>query len=402
MLVVALALATASQPGGPVAPLPTGSHFGLWSLTTGELLQHSATPPLHTRFGPRPHNVTGALVKPPLKGLCTWRQEMSAWRGSVVLCGDWTFPGCSIEERSRVLTAAGVAAAVFMGTEGLPLDWDGSSYDSIGIPAIVINPDLYGRVASTLESTVPSGYMVWLAPQDSPLLHDQSFMLFDRTMQIVFFCAAAANIFLAIYQLINIRKVAKALARSSKKLKMRTATQVISLELVSALGMTGSGGCHHQSRGAGGRCRQFVKTGSRKTGTRTKRARVFAGFSTVISHLTRLARHAVYSVYLRRAVCPSASIARLVSTPLRSVPRPPFVRSQTAQNNTTPHAPGRAESAQKLTSYIPHCTDSMLMQMHCVRERSALVRSPASCGERPSPPHPGHPYRSWATAAAAM
>ena len=238
MLVVALALATASQPGGPVAPLPTGSHFGLWSLTTGELLQHSATPPLHTRFGPRPRNVTGALVKPPLKGLCTWRQEMSAWRGSVVLCGDWTFPGCSIEERSRVLTAAGVAAAVFMGTEGLPLDWDGSSYDSIGIPAIVINPDLYDRVASTLESTVPSDYMVWLAPQDSPLLHDQSFMLFDRTMQIVFFCAAAANIFLAIYQLINIRKVAKALARSSKKLKMRTATQVISLELVSALGMT--------------------------------------------------------------------------------------------------------------------------------------------------------------------
>ena len=143
---------------------------------------------------------------------------------------------------------------------------------------------------------------------------------------------------------------------------------------------------------------------SEDPGTRTKRARGCLLFldSYQFSHLTRLARHAVYSVYLRRALCPSASLDRLVSTPLRSVPRPPFVRSQTAQNNTTSHAPGRAESAQKLTSYIPHCTDSMLMQMHCVRERSALVRSPASCGERPSPPHPGHPYRSWATAAAAM
>ena len=238
MWIIALTLATASQSGGPVAPLPTGSHFGLWSLTTGELLQHSATPPLHTRFGPRPHNVTGALVKPPLKGLCAWRQEMSAWRGSVVLCGDWTFPGCSIEERSRVLTAAGVAAAVFMGTEGLPLDWDGSSYDSIGIPAIVIGPVLYDRVLSAVESNDPSDYMVWLAPQDSPLLHDHSFMLFDRTMQIVFFCAAAANICLAIYQLINIRTAAKALERSSKKLKMDAANRVISLELVSALGMT--------------------------------------------------------------------------------------------------------------------------------------------------------------------
>ena len=130
-------------------------------------------------------------------------------------------------------------------------------------------------------------------------------------------------------------------------------------------------------------------------------------FSTVISlfsHLTTVGSHATQCTpctYLRRALCPSTSLD-LSTTPLRSVQRPPFVRSQTAQNNTTSHAPGRAESAQKLTSYIPHCTDSMLMQMHCVRERSALVRSPASCGERPSPPHPGHPYRSWATAAAAM
>ena len=93
--------------------------------------------------------------------------------------------------------------------------------------------------------------------------------------------------------------------------------------------------------------RENGKSEDRNADQACARVFLFAVSRTVISyslfsHLTRLARHAVYSVYLRRALCPSASLDRLVSTPLRSVPRPPFVRSQTAQNNTTPQAGQRA------------------------------------------------------------
>ena len=231
------------------APLPAGTRLCLWSLSTGELLQHSTDPPLRTRFGPQLPNVTGALLKPPLAGLCTWRPEMSAWQDRIVLAGDWTSPGCSIEERARILTDAGATAVIFMGTEGLPLDWDGSAYEGIRIPSVVIGASRYTRIAEAIDTSATdmstflsdarpaADIMIWLAPNDTPLMHEPSFLAFDRALQALFFLAAASNVALALYQLARFLMAAKRLAASSNKLQAGSAIKVICLELVSALAM---------------------------------------------------------------------------------------------------------------------------------------------------------------------
>lgn len=229
--------------------------LAVWSLDSSKLLDHSLTPPLHVRFGPRPKNVSGALLKPPHAGLCTWRQNMSAWQGRVILAGDWTSPGCSIEERARVLTVAGVAAIIFYGTEGLPLDWDGSDVSDIKVPAVVISRRNYEHITTVLTDKLtthearmdmddflnhavpPPSVMVYLAPVDTPLLHDAAFLTFDRAVQVIFFVAAAANVCLALYQLIRFYLAAKQQAANSSNLQAGSALRVIGLELVSALAM---------------------------------------------------------------------------------------------------------------------------------------------------------------------
>lgn len=242
------------------ATMPTGARVGLWSLETDELLEHFTSPPLRTRFGMHPQNVSGVLMKPPLAGLCDFRPEMTAWRDRVILAGDWTSPGCSIEERSRVLTAVGAAAAIFLGTEGLPLDWDGSSYDTIQIPVVVIGKTQYSLIAAAIdEATSPSSpfsalrsddmetflsagappadLMIWLVPGDTPLLHDAHFRTFDRVLQGFFFFVAACNVLLALHQLRSFIVAAKRLAATSNKLQAGSAIKVIILELISALAM---------------------------------------------------------------------------------------------------------------------------------------------------------------------
>ena len=82
-----------------VSSLPPGARLALWSLATGELLQHSPIPPLRMMFGAQLPNVSGMLVYPPPEGLCAWHPGMAAWRGRIVLADDWTSPGCSVEKR---------------------------------------------------------------------------------------------------------------------------------------------------------------------------------------------------------------------------------------------------------------------------------------------------------------
>ena len=214
--------------------LPTGARFGLWSLTSGAMLRHSESPPLYARFGTRPANVSGGLVKPPLDGLCSWSEEMRAWNGRVLLGGEWS-AGCSIEQRSRVFSTAGVAAAIFSGTEGLPLDWDGSDVSSIDVPVMVISSSLYYALAADLDAS--ANLTVWLAPEDTPLLHDTGFIVVDRLLQVLFFLGASANVFLAIYQLARFYIVGKKLAKTSASLNSGAAVTVIGLELISSLAM---------------------------------------------------------------------------------------------------------------------------------------------------------------------
>ena len=68
-----------------------------------------------------------------------------------------------------------------------------------------------------------------------------------------------------------------------------------------------------RSRGSVQAIRENGKSEDRNADQACARVFLFAVSRTVISyslfsHLTRLARHAVYSVYLRRALCPSASL----------------------------------------------------------------------------------------------
>merc|ERR1712216_626849 len=157
-----------------VSHMPTApsARLELWLPTTGELLRRSTSPPLYTRFSIRKPNVSGVVTAPPLDAMCAWHEEMRSWSGHVVLAGGWVSPGgCSIEERARVLALAGVSAAIFEGTEGTPLIWDGSDLQDIGIVAMVLGYAPYADVAAAAEEH-DSSLTIWLAPDDSPLLHN--------------------------------------------------------------------------------------------------------------------------------------------------------------------------------------------------------------------------------------
>ena len=166
------------------------------AITGAPLLSSSKSVWRHT-FGRRVSNVSAVVVQPADDQLC---QNPSAdWRGTIILAGDWTSPGCSVETRARAFQSVGAIAAVFEGTEGLPFPWDGSDRGGLSLPTFVISPGMYkqlvdARAMAVADSPVPEASThLWLQPMDSPLLGSLPFIIFDRTLQALFFLAALSN-----------------------------------------------------------------------------------------------------------------------------------------------------------------------------------------------------------------
>ena len=166
------------------------------AITGAPLLSSSKSVWRHT-FGRRVSNVSAVVVQPADDQLC---QNPSAdWRGTIILAGDWTSPGCSVETRARAFQSVGAIAAVFEGTEGLPFPWDGSDRGGLSLPTFVISPGVYkqlvdARAMAVADSPVPEASAhLWLKPTDTPLLGSLPFIIFDRTLQALFFLAALSN-----------------------------------------------------------------------------------------------------------------------------------------------------------------------------------------------------------------
>ena len=230
MLALVAALATALVPSGLASNGSVSDHLVLWVNATGELILRSSTsPPLRALYGSQHAHMSAPLVHPPESELCSG--SAAEWHGAVVLGGDWTAPGCSMETRARNLEAAGAAATIFKGTEGIPFDWDGSDREGIQIAVMVLSLRMYARVAEAADAAAANSTQgelsIWLAPTDTPLLHDSAFVAFQRAMQIVFTIAASLVMCLAVRQL---RRFTSAGARS---LQAVHAQRVIALELLS-------------------------------------------------------------------------------------------------------------------------------------------------------------------------
>ena len=217
-------LASASFPFDQV---PHDSRILLWSNASAIFFQ-SARAPWHASFGSKPRNASGRVIRPSRDELCT--KHTVAWYGAILLGGDWTTSGCSIETRARHFEAAGAAVAIFEGTEGLPFDWDGSDTSNIRIAVVVINQLLYKRIAGLVANgtSISSDVLLWLAPEESPLLSDTGFVVFGRSVQALLVVANLVVVAIAVRRLIR-----HWLAR--KRHQPTLAIQVVALELCSAL-----------------------------------------------------------------------------------------------------------------------------------------------------------------------
>jgi hypothetical protein len=203
----------------------------------GNMLYESSSSPWHLMLGNQASNVSGPVVRPPRGELCNEPTHVQ-WRGYTILGGDWTSPGCSIETRVRIFQAAGAVAAVFVGTEGLPFDWDGSDRQELkNITAVVMNSKDYARLLlhvpermASVHQDVHQELYLWLEAQDTPLLHSVSFRLIDRALQATFFLAAACNAYLGITRLHGFVRA----QRMSRHLTSSAAMWVLSLELAAS------------------------------------------------------------------------------------------------------------------------------------------------------------------------
>lgn len=139
-------------------------------------------------------NVTAPLLRPPTGLLCGAPNE--AWRNFIILGDDWSTPGCSMEHRARIIQSAGAAAAIFVGTEGVPFDWDGSDTSDITLMTGVVPWSDYARLEGHLES----GFLnATVAATPTPLL-DPAFAMVQWLLFVIAILGVCINLCAAVYQ----------------------------------------------------------------------------------------------------------------------------------------------------------------------------------------------------------
>ena len=213
---------------------PANARLVLWSAAAGTILFQSDRAPSRLMLGEQPRHVDGPAIMPAVGDLCG--APKPEWRDALILSDDWTAGGCSTETRLRSFQEVGTRAALFLGTEGLPFDWDGTNRESIrSIVGISINPGDYRRMSAALARSVNSDgrdwHYIWCAPEDSPLLGSVPFIVTDRSMQVALMLAVACNVAFASSQL---RKAHRG-APVRKKSRINTAVLVLICELASQM-----------------------------------------------------------------------------------------------------------------------------------------------------------------------
>ena len=154
-------------------------------------------------------NVTAGLLRPPIELLCG--EPQATWRGAVLLADDWSTPGCSMETRTRVAQAAGVAAVVFTGTEGVPFDWDGSDTSGLTVHTGVVSWAAYGELVSLMGARGGGGILgdpylnATLLAAPTPLLHP-AFAAAQWTLLALAVFGVAVNLSAAGFQLYRLSR----------------------------------------------------------------------------------------------------------------------------------------------------------------------------------------------------
>lgn len=228
ILTLALALAAAGGAGAD------SSELSLSSSTTGALLARRSDEggPWAMPFGGASTNVSGLLLQPPTEQLCAGTAaETASWRGRVLLGNDWTTGGCSVETRARAMQAAGAAGAIFVGTEGLPFDWDGSARGDITLPVVALGRSSYALLTDAVANATGAPLLVRLSSVETPLLRSPAFAAADRCAQALFFVWTLLNMGLCVRQLLRFVRAKQERAIASTL----PASAVITIELASSL-----------------------------------------------------------------------------------------------------------------------------------------------------------------------
>ena len=209
--------------------LPKSSHLALWNAADGKLLKQWPTLPFRSAYGAQPVNVSAPLVRADPQIACAG--DDLKWNGRVVLGGDWTTPGCSIQVRAKNFQARGAVAAIFQGTEGVPFDWDGSDVSDVHITVVIVRTKDYKELDASAVAAGGTPLAVAFAPAVTPLLLNIPFVVVERAIQIVFIIAAVYVSALAVWQLVRFRRVAKQMGSDQNKHAIR----VVGCELIATL-----------------------------------------------------------------------------------------------------------------------------------------------------------------------